>query len=67
MLPSFASAGNRLALALAALRGQGAATPKPAPVVPLSRPHRAGRKSSFAYAPYLALGALVMLLANAPA
>ena len=29
--------------------------------------HRAGRKSSFAYAPYLALGALVMLLASAPA
>ena len=28
---------------------------------------RAGRKSSFAYAPYLALGALVMLLASAPA
>jgi hypothetical protein len=41
MLPSFASAGNRLALALAALRGQGAATPKPAPGVPLSRPHLA--------------------------
>ena len=29
--------------------------------------HRAGRKSTFAYAPYLALGALVMLLASAPA
>lgn len=41
MLPSFAAAGNRLALALAALRGQGAATPKPAPVVPLIRPHLA--------------------------
>ena len=41
MLPSFAWAGNRLALALAALRGQGAATPKPAPVVPLLRPHLA--------------------------
>ena len=26
--------------------------------------HRAGRKSTFAYAPYLALGALVMLLAR---
>ena len=38
MLPSFAAAGNRLALALAALRGQGAPTPKPAPVVPLLRP-----------------------------
>ena len=37
MLPSFAAAGNRLALALAALRGQGAPTPKP-PVVPLLRP-----------------------------
>lgn len=41
MLPSFASAGNRLALALAVLRGQGAPTPKPAPVVPLIRPHLA--------------------------
>jgi len=41
MLPSFAWAGNRLALALAALRGQGAATPKPAPVVLLRRPHLA--------------------------
>ena len=38
MLPSFAAAGNRLALALAALRGQGAPTPKPPPVVPLLRP-----------------------------
>ena len=38
MLPSFAAAGNRLALALAALRGQGAPTPKPPPVVPLIRP-----------------------------
>jgi hypothetical protein len=38
MLPSFASAGNRLALALAALRRQGAPTPQPAPVVPLLRP-----------------------------
>ena len=41
MLPSFAWAGNRLALALAALRGQGAAAAQPAPVVPLSRPHLA--------------------------
>ena len=41
MLPPFAWAGNRLALALAALRGQGAPTPKPAPVVPLRRPHLA--------------------------
>ncbi len=38
MLPSFASAGNRLALALAALRGQGAPTPQPAPGIPLVRP-----------------------------
>jgi hypothetical protein len=38
MLPSFAAAGNRLALALAALRGQGAPTPQPAPLVPLIRP-----------------------------
>ena len=38
MLPSFASAGNRLALALAALRGQGVPTPKPAPGIPLVRP-----------------------------
>ena len=38
MLPSFAAAGNRLTLALAALRGHGAPTPKPAPVVPPLRP-----------------------------
>jgi hypothetical protein len=42
MLPSFAAAGNRLALALAALRGQSTPTPKLAPVVPLNRPHLAG-------------------------
>jgi len=38
MLPSFARAGNRLTLALAALRGQGAPTPQAAPVIPLVRP-----------------------------
>ena len=38
MLPSFATAGNPLALALAALRGQSTPAPKPAPVVPLIRP-----------------------------
>jgi hypothetical protein len=41
MLPSFASAGNRLTLALAALRGPGAPTPQPAPPtpdIPLLRP-----------------------------
>jgi hypothetical protein len=41
MLPSFAWAGNRLALALAALRGQGAASAKPTPIIPLIRPHLA--------------------------
>lgn len=39
MLPSFAWVGNRLTLALAALRGQGTPTPQPAPVIPLLRPH----------------------------
>ena len=38
MLPSFAAAGNRLALAIAALRGQGAPTPQPPPVARRSDP-----------------------------
>jgi len=47
--------------------GNASPLPRGAAAIVLPITHRAGRKSSFAYASYLALGALVMLLASAPA
>jgi len=47
--------------------GNASRIPRGAAAIVLPITHRASRKSSFAYAPNLALGALVMLLASAPA